>query len=102
MVEHTPTPWAADGVYVVAKHGPTVADCGKSPSMGWPERRANVDFIIKAANSHDALVKALTDILEANKDFREGMPQSWDGDPLQDACDAATKLLGGPVGGPVT
>lgn len=40
------------------------------------------------------LEKALTDILEANMDFRDGMPQSWDGDPLQDACDAAAKLLG--------
>lgn len=44
-------------------------------------------------NNHDALVKAMADILEANKDFRDGMPQSWDGDPLQDACDAAAKLL---------
>ena len=39
------------------------------------------------------LVAALETIIEANKDFRDGMPESWDGDPLQDACDAAEKLL---------
>lgn len=93
MTEHTPTPWTFDGTYVVAKFGPTVADCAKSPSMGWGERRANADFIIKACNAHDELVKALRDILEVNKDFRDGLPQSWDGDPLQDACDAAQGLL---------
>lgn len=47
----------------------------------------------------EALERALTDIIEANRDFRDGMPQSWDGDPLQDACDAAAKLLPVPVGG---
>ncbi len=44
----------------------------------------------------ELLAKAMTAIIEANKDFRDGMPQSWDGDPLQDACDAAAKLLAVP------
>ena len=54
----------------------------------------NAELIVRAVNNHDALVKALREILEANKDFRDGLPQSWDGDPLQDACDAAQGLLG--------
>ena len=45
-----------------------------------------------------ALRKALTDIIETNKDFRAGMPDDWEGDPLQDACDAAAKLLTAVVG----
>jgi hypothetical protein len=42
----------------------------------------------------DALVKALRDILAANDEFRAGMPDEWDGDPLQDACEAARVLVG--------
>lgn len=39
------------------------------------------------------LVAALEAIIKANKDFRAGMPQDWEGDLLQDACDDAEKLL---------
>lgn len=39
------------------------------------------------------LVAALRDIIDANKEFRAGMPDGWDGDPLQDACTAAEGLL---------
>jgi hypothetical protein len=60
MAEHTPPPWGLDGSYVVAKFGPTIADCGKSPSLDHGVRRANADFIVKAVNNHDALVAALT------------------------------------------
>ena len=28
-------------------------------------------------------------IIKANDDFRAGMPDGWEGDPLQDACDDA-------------
>jgi hypothetical protein len=68
MTEHTPLPWATDGTYIVARFGPTIADCSKSPSMPWPERRANVAFIIKAVNNHDMLVKALRDVMDASND----------------------------------
>ncbi len=37
--------------------------------------------------------KALEEIIEANNDFRAGMPADWDGDPLQDAIDAARAAL---------
>jgi hypothetical protein len=37
--------------------------------------------------------KALEEIVAANKDFRAGMPKDWEGDPLQDAVDAASSLL---------
>lgn len=47
------------------------------------------EFLARA----QAAEKMLRVILEANKDFRDGMPEKWDGDPLQDACDAAARLL---------
>lgn len=111
---HTPTPWliyeqpvnsaedarrelceqvdktaSVGGILYLLESGgkcPATTGCG-------PRSKANAELVVKAVNNHDALVKALTDILEANKDFRDGLPQSWDGDPLQDACDAAAKLL---------
>lgn len=55
-------------------------------------------FIVKAVNNHDSLVKALADIIEVEKEFRNTMPCDWDGDPLSDACDAAAKLLTDAVG----
>ena len=38
-------------------------------------------------------IDAIRDILAANSDFRKGMPDGWEGDPLQDACDKAANLL---------
>jgi hypothetical protein len=36
---------------------------------------------------------ALEAILKANDEFRAGMPDGWEGDPLQDACNDARALL---------
>ena len=44
---------------------------------------------------NDALVKALKNIIAANDDFRRGMPDEWEGDPLQDLCEEARALVGG-------
>lgn len=46
-----------------------------------------------ADNNEAVLIGVIQDILNANTDFRAGMPEDWDGDPLQDACDAARFLL---------
>jgi hypothetical protein len=109
MAEHTPTPWRVeDGTDLI--WGACDQDDHSTYGMGYPicegklgywgdrradrgERDANAAFIVKAVNSHEALVKALRDIIEANNDFRKAMPEKWDGDPLQDAIDSAAKLL---------
>lgn len=49
-----------------------------------------------ALAQRDALARALQNIIDANNDFRKGMPDDWDGDLLQDACDAANFMLNGP------
>jgi hypothetical protein len=41
----------------------------------------------------DALVKALKTIIDANHEFLNSLPEDWEGDPLQDACFEAAKLL---------
>lgn len=37
--------------------------------------------------------RILLDILKANDEFRSGMPDDWEGDPLQDGCAAARAHL---------
>ncbi len=46
-----------------------------------------------SAPSAPDLAEALQSILDANDDFRKGMPDGWEGDPLQDACTAARAAL---------
>jgi hypothetical protein len=41
----------------------------------------------------DELVAAIKVILAKNDEFRAGMPDGWEGDPLQDACEAARILI---------
>ena len=41
----------------------------------------------------DALKTALKNVLLANSEFRAGMPEGWEGDPLQDACDVGHAAL---------
>lgn len=113
MGEHFPTPWRVEpysfSIYAdnVPKGPARVADMrgwgyltGKghgalalSDDKGVAIQKANAEFIVKAVNSHEALVKALHDIIAANNEFRKGMPDGWEGDPLQDACHEAAKLL---------
>lgn len=72
MSEHTPTPWrlpkvpaeAPDATIVCDADGGSIADC--TPAGPWiPEEQAeaNAAFIVRAVNSHDALVKAIHDYL---------------------------------------
>lgn len=46
-----------------------------------------------AFEEFQTVVDALKNVLKANDDFRAGMPPDWEGDPLQDACDAAKASL---------
>ena len=70
MTDHTPTPWRVEenclGVYPIsAKQGPITVQ----PAKAFAEDDAA--FIVKAANNHDALVKALEAALLIAK-------QEWD------------------------
>jgi len=88
-------PWRTDDPY------PDVINDSNGEEVASVCNDDDCAFIVKAVNNHDALVKALTRILDANYDFRNGMPDDWEGDPLQDACNEArdllqTILVGGP------
>ena len=70
--QHTPTPWAASGVTVYGSDGGarnTVADTTCCGSMTREADEANAAFIVRAVNSHDALVAAVTMVLDADGDL---------------------------------
>jgi hypothetical protein len=49
--KHTPTPWTSKGDQVI-EDGEVVADCFQLPE-------GNAEFIVRAVNSHEALLDAL-------------------------------------------
>jgi hypothetical protein len=66
-LQHTPTPWGVDGVYVERKGDErlvTLANCSHSPRIDIPTAKANAEFIVRAVNAHDDLLSALAAALE--------------------------------------
>lgn len=59
---------------------------------GDPE--ALIDALVEET---ERLRAALADIMAANDDFRKSLPEDWEGDLLQDACERARPLLGVPA-----
>lgn len=47
------------------------------------EERAEIDRLRAAGST----------IIKANDEFRSGLPTGWDGDPVNDACEAARSLF---------
>lgn len=67
---HTPTPWRVDpkrALRVVAGEDDTVATTGQQGNMR-DQWEANAAHIVLCVNSHDALVEALTKILNCPGD----------------------------------
>ena len=72
---HTPTPWATEGSFVIhPASGMTVADCQlhRDTPEEKGEDNANAAFIVRACNSHAALVEALKAIREEATAYPEG------------------------------
>lgn len=80
MKHHTPTPWTKDDDYSPGYYdgsfiksqgkviGSTFGGCDYDEDdgqIGEEEDKANVEFIILACNSHEALVDALSDLRDA-------------------------------------
>lgn len=107
MSEHTPTPWRVgpDNVnpfYIAAPDQGMTAFVGIVPipmqtGRTEAENRANAEFIVKAVNNHDALVKALEFFADGNNWMRDGEcdPNSGNFRGTQVAQEALTRLVGG-------
>ena len=83
---HTPTPYhvGVDTDLVVNEKCLIVADCGR----GFRDDNCdNAAFIVRACNSHDALVEALKGLVDILSE------QGWDGQSATDAHDKAIALL---------
>jgi hypothetical protein len=101
-MKHTPLPWRIEGPDMFGDYNilpPKKLDellaIGAIVSNLRPRDvvAANASIIVLAVNSHYALMEALEGILAAEEDFREGLPQEWEGDPLYDACQRARAAL---------
>ncbi len=70
--KHTPTPWNISQEHyhhfntIKDKKGNHIANCSGS-GHSLEEAQANAFFIVKAVNSHEKLVEALSSILEIGK-----------------------------------
>jgi len=86
---HTPTPWQCDcgpyarqpRIYSVSLNNrlyKLIAEVGnaEAPLTAQDEWEANAAFIVRACNSHDELVAALTDAIETIKALHG--PVAWD------------------------
>lgn len=97
--EHSPLPWFVEDTTVyfrVRKDGydsePAVAECGPdTDATAWIDkesddpkltRRANADFIVRAVNSHEALVEAARFVKTFLNQLEDGLPEE---DPLTQA-----------------
>lgn len=100
-MNHTPTPWAVEYVYggkatmVYARlyevgrksHSVGFAGVYKCPTK--EEAIANANFIVRACNAHDALVKALAEMVQVH--LRPSGPSTGNivNDERREACEQA-------------
>jgi hypothetical protein len=88
---HAELPWKFSPWHI--EEGPSAVRCATGYLVCETAGDADAKLIVAAVNSHDALVKALKTIIDANHAFLNSLPEDWEGDPLQDACFEAAKLL---------
>lgn len=84
--EHTQTPWKAVKHYIFSDDGKTLIASidGESPD----KCAANRDLIVRAVNSHEALVSAL----EKMSGYLNSMPDLYVPDDVKEAARAALAL----------
>jgi hypothetical protein len=81
--QHTPTPWKTEtpkgweqkGLTAIWSDGVMVATCGR---QGTQEQQDNAAFIVRACNSHDALVAALEIAVERLESVQAISGQHYD------------------------
>ena len=71
--------------------GATMTETSSLQETQYLVRRSRLEH---ALAERRALAIALLNIIRVAEDFRKNMPDDWEGDPLQDACDRARILLG--------
>jgi hypothetical protein len=98
MSKHTPGPWTVEEygddetpALVIHKDSESRICFMATPgSHGDPAKiEADARLIAAAPDMYEAL-KA---IVAENDDYRSGLPEEWEGDPLNDACERARQIL---------
>jgi hypothetical protein len=100
---HTPTPWHSGSTetteLVMGFRNDiecVIAELSGEIDIGQAEVEADRDFILKAVNNHDALVKAIRDIKQATIEGRVCDDVAWFDqiETLHDFCDRILSVVG--------
>lgn len=101
--KHTPTPWVpaeTNGRIYIRPQGHTVGTAAVAEvtktNKPYSEYKENAAFMVRACNSHEALIEALEAIINDCEDFNAGagrMENMSAGDLLEGFRDAALKAL---------
>ena len=98
---HSPLPWRVNGNHIEARPDPENSDTYWAEvaylDTEWFERitEANAQFIVRACNSHAALVEALRKMMKLAADFEDAakgdceMPELSEADSIHDQARAA-------------
>ncbi len=87
---HTPTPWGDNNnCQFVSPSGLLIGDTGNGDQRTWAERRANAAFIVRACNSHAALVAALEEIDRRLSQQVDADTATWPEETCRDIARAA-------------
>ena len=96
--QHTPTPWSIGRRRWITGGNVDIARIHSVSKIGEAEAVANAEFIIGACNSHDALLAALTQLMEWEGNeagsYSEDDTQQRANEVWQDAFDAIAKARG--------
>ena len=91
---HTPTPWTNNGQSIIVSSDGDICQLFYTHKDGiddqFPNAKANAAFIVRAVNSHEALVEALELIMKNSTNFRLHAPAY-----MIDKVEAALKLAKG-------
>ena len=79
QTHHTPTPWEQSKTYIVQKgHGVSLANATvmkglsiNADAENYEKALANAAFIVRAVNSHDALLNASKEVVKAYREHEE-------------------------------
>ena len=91
-LQHTPTPWSIGRRRWITGGNVDIARIHSVSKIGEAEAVANAEFIIRACNSHDALLSALEMALRMME--AEGLDEQFDGE-AEVIRDAIAKAKGG-------
>jgi hypothetical protein len=108
--QHTPTPWSIGGLSSNPGEGHVIESDSADRTIAWTansyctandeeyisqEDEANAEFIVRACNSHDALLRAIQEVLYSYEDDSDTDLAIKLESPMENLQEAIAKAKGG-------